>query len=196
MEGEDDEPSVERLRVKRFREKLSSPAVVMLVGDDADSLSASCSSGRGSGICGASAPLPASQFVCGGGSCGVAARVDGDSARMEMFVFARESGETGRMGGRGGSGDVDNVANGRLREDGPEEALGGRPSTSRCDGGRYRSPGEEMTWLDSRTKDIFREGIRPLRLPCAFNCIRGNWMRSRSDGEGGTEGSGIGIRPS
>ena len=61
MEGEDDEPSVERLRVKRFREKLSSPAVVMLVGDDADSLSASCSSGSGGGggwrMCGGALPL-------------------------------------------------------------------------------------------------------------------------------------------
>ena len=48
------------------------------------------------------------------------------------------------MRGNGGSGDVDNVANGRLREDGPEEALGDRPSTSRCNWGRYRSRGEEL----------------------------------------------------
>ena len=53
MEGED-EPSVERLRAKRLCERMSSPAVLMLVGNDADSFSASCSSRRGSGICGPS----------------------------------------------------------------------------------------------------------------------------------------------
>ena len=126
----EDEPSTEGLRAKRLREKL---LVVMLVGDDADSSSASCtggSDGLGSGICEAAL---GSWFMFSGGSCGVAARVEGDWAWMETFVFTRESGETERMGGRG---DEAMVANGRLRDDGPEEALGGRPSASGYDGGR------------------------------------------------------------
>ncbi len=82
-EGEEDEPSVERLRVNKLREKWSSPAVLMLVGEDADNLSVSCSgeSGElGTGIGGAGTLLLVSQFARGGGSCGVAARVEGDWA--------------------------------------------------------------------------------------------------------------------
>ena len=44
-------------------------------------------------------------------------------------------------------------------------------------------------------KDILGDGIRPLRPPCVLSWIRGNWMRSRRDGEGGRQGSGIEMEP-
>ena len=66
--------------------------------------------------------------------------VDGDCRAMEMVDTDMEIGETGGMRG---SGEVDMVANGRLREGDPEEALGKGPSL--LGGGWYPSAGEEMT---------------------------------------------------
>ena len=136
------------MREKRLREKSSSPAVLMLAGESSRaSLGAAESAGEMTSEDG-----NAGESCCGDddddvvygvltvltSDCGPS--VDGDCRAMEMVDTDMEMGETGGMRG---SGEVDMVANGRLREEGPEEALGKGPSL--LGGGWFPSAGEEMT---------------------------------------------------